>query len=34
MLKYMLDTNICIFTSKNKPRQVRTAFEQHQNQSK
>ncbi|EPL06258.1 tRNA(fMet)-specific endonuclease VapC [Pseudomonas sp. TH05] len=26
MLKYMLDTNICIFTIKNKPQQVREAF--------
>ncbi|UXS03197.1 type II toxin-antitoxin system tRNA(fMet)-specific endonuclease VapC [Agrobacterium tumefaciens] len=26
MLKYMLDTNICIFTIKNKPQQVRDAF--------
>lgn len=29
MLKYMLDTNICIFTIKNKPRQVREAFKRH-----
>lgn len=29
MLKYMLDTNICIFTIKNKPNQVREAFKQH-----
>ncbi|MDN3526601.1 tRNA(fMet)-specific endonuclease VapC [Halomonas sabkhae] len=29
MLKYMLDTNICIFTIKNKPAQVREAFQQH-----
>ncbi|MGY4659965.1 tRNA(fMet)-specific endonuclease VapC [Pseudomonas sp. NFPP07] len=26
MLKYMLDTNICIFTIKNKPEKVREAF--------
>ncbi|MDH7792314.1 type II toxin-antitoxin system tRNA(fMet)-specific endonuclease VapC [Ochrobactrum sp. AN78] len=26
MLKYMLDTNICIFTIKNRPQQVREAF--------
>lgn len=26
MLKYMLDTSICIFTIKNKPQQVRDAF--------
>ena len=26
MLKYMLDTNICIFTIKNRPAQVREAF--------
>ncbi|BBN57129.1 hypothetical protein TRE132_52540 [Pseudomonas chlororaphis subsp. aurantiaca] len=26
MLKYMLDTNICIFTIKNKPERVREAF--------
>jgi tRNA(fMet)-specific endonuclease VapC len=29
MLKYMLDTNICIFTIKNKPPVVREAFRQH-----
>lgn len=32
MLKYMLDTNICIFTSKNKPAEVRLAFELHHDQ--
>lgn len=32
MLKYMLDTNICIFTIKNKPSQVREAFKQHHEQ--
>ncbi len=26
MLKYMLDTNICIFTIKNRPQQLREAF--------
>lgn len=29
MLKYMLDTNICIYTIKNKPQVVREAFNQH-----
>ncbi len=32
MLKYMLDTNIIIFTIKNKPPAVRTAFENHYDQ--
>ncbi|GGO85208.1 ribonuclease VapC [Marinobacterium nitratireducens] len=32
MLKYMLDTNICIFTIKNKPEQVRQAFNRHHGQ--
>jgi tRNA(fMet)-specific endonuclease VapC len=32
MLKYMLDTNICIFTIKNKPEQVRELFNLHQGQ--
>lgn len=32
MLKYMLDTNICIFTSKNKPKEAREAFERHHGQ--
>lgn len=32
MLKYMLDTNICIFTSKNKPSEVKVAFELHHEQ--
>lgn len=32
MLKYMLDTNICIFTIKNKPQQVRDAFSRHHGQ--
>lgn len=32
MLKYMLDTNICIFTLKNKPLVVREAFNRHYGQ--
>ena len=32
MLKYMLDTNICIFTIKNKPAAVREAFHRHHGQ--
>lgn len=32
MLKYMLDTNICIYTIKNKPQAVRDAFNQHYGQ--
>ena len=32
MLKYMLDTDICIYTIKNKPQSVRLAFEQHYGQ--
>lgn len=32
MLKFMLDTNTCIFTIKNKPDQVRQAFSKHQGQ--
>lgn len=32
MLKYMLDTNIIIYTIKNRPEQVRQAFKQHENQ--
>lgn len=32
MLKYMLDTNICIFTVKNRPQQVREAFNRHHGQ--
>lgn len=32
MLKYMLDTNICIYTLKNRPQQVRQAFKEHQDQ--
>ncbi|CAG8869446.1 tRNA(fMet)-specific endonuclease VapC [Pseudomonas fluorescens] len=32
MLKYMLDTNICIFAIKNKPQIVRDAFNRHNGQ--
>ena len=32
MIKYMLDTNICIFTIKNKPQMVREAFNRHHGQ--
>lgn len=32
MLKFMLDTNICIFTIKNKPQHVREAFKAHHGQ--
>jgi tRNA(fMet)-specific endonuclease VapC len=32
MLKYMLDTNICIYTIKEKPARVRDRFIQHQGQ--
>ena len=32
MLKYMLDTNICIFTTKNKPESVREKFNCHSHQ--
>ncbi|WP_340613627.1 type II toxin-antitoxin system tRNA(fMet)-specific endonuclease VapC [Xenorhabdus thailandensis] len=32
MIKYMLDTNICIYTIKNKPQKVRDAFYQHYGQ--
>lgn len=32
MLKYMLDTNICIFTLKNKPQEVREAFNRRHGQ--
>jgi len=31
MLKYMLDTNIVIYTIKNRPEQVRKIFRQHEN---
>lgn len=29
MLRYMLDTNTCIFTIKNKPSHIRDAFNRH-----
>lgn len=32
MLRYMLDTNICIYTMKNKPEEVRAAFSRHNGQ--
>lgn len=32
MIKFMLDTNICIFTIKNRPAQVREAFKRHSGQ--
>lgn len=32
MLKFMLDTNICIFTIKDRPQEVRSAFKQHHGQ--
>ena len=32
MYKYMLDTNICIYTIKNQPPKVREAFISHQDQ--
>jgi len=32
MRKYMLDTNICIFTLKNRPDRVRAAFHRHEGQ--
>ncbi|VAW67834.1 VapC toxin protein [hydrothermal vent metagenome] len=32
MLKYMLDTNIVIYTIKNRPEQVRERFKEHQGQ--
>lgn len=32
MLKYMIDTNICIFTIKNKPEAVREKFNLHRHQ--
>lgn len=32
MLKYLLDTNICIYTIKNRPPEVREAFRQHHHQ--
>ncbi len=32
MLKFMLDTNICIFTIRNRPQEVREAFQRHYDQ--
>lgn len=32
MLKYLLDTNIIIYTIKSRPQEVRQAFKQHQGQ--
>ncbi|UOP05584.1 type II toxin-antitoxin system tRNA(fMet)-specific endonuclease VapC [Conchiformibius kuhniae] len=32
MIKYMLDTNICIYTIKNNPQTVRECFEAHYGQ--
>jgi tRNA(fMet)-specific endonuclease VapC len=32
MLKFMLDTNICIFTIKNRPSEVRDMFKRHHGQ--
>ena len=32
MLKYMLDTNIVIYTIRNRPEQVRKLFKQHEGQ--
>ena len=32
MIKFMLDTNICIFTIKNRPQVVREAFNRHHDQ--
>tara|TARA_B100001964_G_scaffold230944_1_gene285016 strand:+ start:1071 stop:1478 length:408 start_codon:yes stop_codon:yes gene_type:complete len=32
VLKYMLDTNIVIYTMRNKPKEVREAFAKHQGQ--
>ena len=32
MLKYLLDTDICIYTIKNKPQSVRDAFNRHHGQ--
>ena len=32
MLKFMLETNICIFTIKNRPQKVRSAFKQYHGQ--
>jgi tRNA(fMet)-specific endonuclease VapC len=32
MLKYLLDTNIVIYTMKNRPQQVKSRFQQHHGQ--
>ena len=32
MLKYLLDTNIIIYTMKNRPRQIKKQFKQYQDQ--
>ncbi|MDD2748523.1 tRNA(fMet)-specific endonuclease VapC [Acidithiobacillus sp.] len=32
MIKYLLDTNICIFTIKRKPPEIQAQFHQHQGQ--
>lgn len=32
MLKYMLDTNIVIYTIKNRPKQIREIFKRHEGQ--
>ena len=32
MLKYMLDTNICIYTMKNRPQHMREVFKAHHGQ--
>ena len=32
MLRFMLDTNICIYTIKNRPEAVRAAFNAHEGQ--
>ncbi|MFQ5356516.1 MAG: VapC toxin family PIN domain ribonuclease, partial [Mariprofundaceae bacterium] len=32
MLKYMLDTNIVVYTIKNRPSQIRKVFNRHEGQ--
>lgn len=32
MLKYLLDTNICVYTIKNRPESVRATFVEHDGQ--
>lgn len=32
MLRYLLDTNICVFTIKNRPERVRARFNRHANE--